>query len=793
MAEVWFNPDALDKVDTGVVDLSRFEQGEQLPGTYRVDVYVNGIYFDSGNYPFVALEDGRLQPLLTSDMLRAMGVKIQAFAVLVESDEAMPLSHFSTYIPGAQSVLYFEQQRLDISIPQAAMDLQAHGTIDPARWDQGMPAAFVGYNVTGSRTWQRNMGQTRDNHFVNLQSGLNLGDWRLRNYSTYSDASNSSHAFRSINTYLYRDIQALQGQLVLGQSSTPSEIFDSIIFRGIKLVSDDAMLPESLRGFAPIVRGIAWSNAMVTVRQNGIVIYQTYVAPGAFEIKDLFPTSASGDLEVTITEADGSKRRFSQPFSSVPNMLREGSIKYAFAAGQYHSQQTGAREPGFGMTTLSYGISNNLTLYSGVLVSDRYISSVVGSGLGLGAFGSASVDVTYARTELPDNDTKHGVSYRMQYAKTLTQTDTTLTLASYRYSTQDFYTFQEANEYGIYDANKRSRFQVTLSQSLGHAGNLYLSAYQQNYWNRSSYDRTINIGWSGSYRRINYVLNYNQTQNAGYGRTDRQLSFSIQIPLDGPLRNNWIHTSSTATQHNGTITQMGVSGTALADHNLSYSVSQGYASRDHHVNGNLSASYRGTMGEINAGYNYDKYSRRLNFGLQGGVFVHPYGITLSQIPGESMALVRIPEISDAKIHNQMGIATDAWGNAVVPYLSAYRSNRIAVDTLSLQDHVDLDETTREVVPTRGALVLANFNARVGSRVLFTLTHHGSLVPFGATAKVVGQDNDSIVADWGQVYFAGLPSQGKLEVSWGGGQKCQTEFNFQADHSHGIRQESLNCE
>ncbi len=82
--------------------------------------------------------------------------------------------------------------------------------------------------------------------------------------------------------------------------------FDSVSFRGVQLASDDNMLPDSLKGFAPVVRGIAKSNAQITIKQNGYTIYQTYVSPGAFEISDLYSTSSSGDLLVEIKEADGS-------------------------------------------------------------------------------------------------------------------------------------------------------------------------------------------------------------------------------------------------------------------------------------------------------------------------------------------------------------------------------------------------------------------------------------------------------------------------------------------------------
>ncbi|MFJ1288524.1 fimbria/pilus outer membrane usher protein, partial [Acinetobacter baumannii] len=90
----------------------------------------------------------------------------------------------------------------------------------------------------------------------------------------------------------------------------------------------DSMLPNSQRGFAPTIRGIANSSAIVTVRQNGYTIYQSTVPAGAFEINDLYPSSFSGDLDVTIEEADGTTRHFVQPFSSLPMMQRPGHLKY---------------------------------------------------------------------------------------------------------------------------------------------------------------------------------------------------------------------------------------------------------------------------------------------------------------------------------------------------------------------------------------------------------------------------------------------------------------------------------
>ncbi|WP_224142471.1 fimbria/pilus outer membrane usher protein, partial [Escherichia coli] len=158
---------------------------------------------------------------------------------------------------------------------------------------------------------------------LNLRSGANFGGWRLRNYSTWSQSDNTQ-SWQAINTWIQHDIHLLKAQFIAGENSTRGEVFDSLQYRGINIASDDEMLPYNQRGFAPIIRGIASSNAEISVRQNGYVIYQANVAPGAFEITDLYSTTNSADLEVTVKEADGTEHRFIQPYSSVAVMQRPG-------------------------------------------------------------------------------------------------------------------------------------------------------------------------------------------------------------------------------------------------------------------------------------------------------------------------------------------------------------------------------------------------------------------------------------------------------------------------------------
>ena len=81
------------------------------------------------------------------------------------------------------------------------------------------------------------------------------------------------------------------------------------------------------------------------------------------------------------------------------------------------------------------------------------------------------------------------------------------------------------------------------------------------------------------------------------------------------------------------------------------------------------------------------------------------------------------------------------------------------------DNVDLDNAVANVVPTRGAIVRAEFKARVGIKLLMTLTHNNKPLPFGAMVTSESSQSSGIVADNGQVYLSGMPLAGKVQVKW----------------------------
>jgi len=817
-AELYFNPRFLADDPASVADLSNFEKGQEVPpGSYRVDIYLNNGFMATKDVNFQPGENGYgLVPCLTGAQLTSMGINVPAPPTpLAAGESCIPLTE---QIKDATTRFDVGRQHLYLTVPQAFMRNQARGYIPPEQWDNGIPAALLNYNLTGNNV-HNSYGGTSNYAYLNLQSGLNLGAWRLRDNTTWSYSSGnnlSENKWEHINTYLERDIISLRSRLTLGDGFTNGDIFDGLNFRGARIASDDNMLPDSQKGFAPVIHGIAKGTAQVSIKQNGYEIYQSTVPPGPFTINDLYAAGNSGDLQVTVKEADGSAQVFSVPYSSVPLLQREGHTTYSLTAGNYRSGNRQQDRPGFLEATLLQGLPAGWTAYGGTQLSDRYRAFNLGVGKNLGRLGAVSLDATHAEATLPDESEHQGQSVRFRYNKSLTDAGTNVQLMGYRYSTQGYYSFADTTyrrmsgynvvtqdgviqiepkftDYYNLSYSKRGLLQMSVTQQLGTSSTLYLTGSHQTYWGTNKTDQQLQVGLNAAVEDINWTLSYSLSRNAWQEGKDQSLALSVNIPFSHWLRSDttsvWRNANASYSMSNdmkGEMTQLaGVNGTLLKDNNLSYSVQTGANSGTQTNNGGTgyaALNYRGAYGNSNVGYSHTRSSRQLYYGVSGGILAHENGVTFGQPMNNTVVLVKAPGAADTKIENQTGVYTDWRGYAVLPYATDYRENRIALDTNTLADNVDLDDAVINLVPTHGAVVRANFNARVGLKVLMTLTYNGKPVPFGATAGLSETPSASIVADNGQVYLTGLPLSGQIVAKWGStpDAQCKAEYRLPAE-------------
>lgn len=805
----YFDPDFLELPNKNSIDLSQFENNEQLSGIYYVDIYVNTNLIGAKNIKFEKKENGQLTPCLSLTDLTEFGVKTGEYPDLEkEKNNCINLS----VIPNVTSEFEFNSQRLYLSIPQIAMSKNPRGFIDLNNIDNGITALLLNYSYSGSKNYDRkNNGSDTTSNYLNLRPGVNIGPWRLRNYTTWSNSDEKSSKWDTVYTYLSRGINRIKSQLILGDGVSPSSVFDSVPFRGIQLATDDDMYPESLRGYAPIVRGIARSNAQITIRQNGYTIYQTEVAAGPFEINDLYPTGSSGDLYVTIKESNGSEQHQIIPFASLPVLQREGYLSYSVTGGEYRAYDKEIEKQKFGQFTLIYGLPYGATAYGGSQLSDNYQSYSIGVGKNLGALGAISIDVTQANSTLNNGNTSRGQSYRFRYNKNLNTFGTNIALAGYRYSTNGYYSLAEVFDEYRDGANapeierRRNRAEITINQNLGEEyGSLSVGYVRENYWNSDRKTESVTVGHNNSWQGISYGLNYTYNKNTNRysyqsislskSVDDHQLAFSVSVPFNVFDDTFYYNFNTNSSSDNPSTGSVGISASQL-NNRLNWNLQQAFTNQDQGSSGNLNASYKGKYGEVSGGSGYSKDNYNLYYGMNGSLVAHSGGVVLGQQLGETAAIVDIPDAGSVTILNQAGVETNSYGYALVPYVTSYRKNTIDIDTSALPENTEMELTSQTVSPSRGALVKANFSANVGYRALITLRlENGELIPFGAQA--IFKDNpqlNNIVGNDGEIYLSGLSENGQFIVKYNDMQ-CSANYNLLGgSHYLGLYKTTVVCQ
>jgi outer membrane usher protein len=588
-------------------------------------------------------------------------------------------------------------------------------------------------------------------------------------------------------TYIGRDIMALMSRLTMGQVSTTGRVFDSVNFKGIMLSSIDEMLADSQRSYGPVIKGIALSQATVEVRQGGTLIYQQDVPPGAFELTDVVPGRSSGDLEVTVRESSGEVRTFIQPYATQPKMVREGQLRYSLSAGTYDDANKRAGNNLFTQGEALYGINNRATLFGGALLSNNYQSVASGVGLNLGGLGGLSLELDASKKRADGrNEGGSGLAAKVNYAKYLEVTGTSLTASLTESLDQKYATYQDYQTRNVADAdltqptNIRRQWQLGINQPLGFMGALSLNYYSQDSWDAYFRSKTLNVSYSKSWAGVNANLSLSQSDITNGTRIkDNVVALNVTVPFStlwgapgqARINHNYIQGNEGPAQN-----QTSVSGTLLRDNNLNYSLSRTWSGDQ--TGEAVRAQYYGGSGSVNAGYSQNSTgSRQMSLGASGSVVAHPGGVTLGQkiSNDDAFAIVSAPGAGGVSVTTKSGVKTDWRGYAIVPSLSAYRGNNISLDSTTADDDTTLNATQIRAVPGFGTAVDASFATAIGRKAWVKVLHRNEPLPFGTELNGT-QDASGIVDEKGFAWLTGLTDGERLNAVVDGGY-CSIKVSF----------------
>ncbi|MDK9361824.1 fimbria/pilus outer membrane usher protein [Lelliottia wanjuensis] len=799
------------------IDVSQFREGNPVTaGIYPLNVLVNGEQRGRFNVHFLAVQGkANAEPSFTAEELTQLGIK-PTEGTLLESGKAYRLSEA---VKGSQTYYNSGDLELSIGVPQINQVIYPRGYVDPARWSEGDIAGFLDYNanIYGLSTGPDN-GESRSDDYtsnIGLLTGFNIAGWRIRQRSNtgWSKEDSTLHT-SSLATYAATDLTRLKSQLTLGDSNTTGNLFDSFNLRGVQLQSDDRMLPEGLRNYSPILRGIAQTNARVTITQHGLVVYQTIVPPGPFELNDIGAMGYGGDLQMTIAEADGSTRISNIPFSAPPMLLHKDVANFEVAVGEMNDDSL-KEKPKLAQLIMRYGLGNHYTLYGGSQVAEHYHALSVGNAINT-LIGGVSFDLIRAWAEVEDGKESNGNSYSVAFTKFMSETSTNLTLAAYRYSTKGYYSLRDASiardgrtndDYDV-DYRTKSRFSASVSQTLWDNSTLNFSGSLYSYWTSDATAKQYSLTWSKSLRYFSFALTAMRTSDED-GDYENSVMASVNVPLSGGIDSRPLFSSIYSTySHSDPKSdrfQLNANGSQGEQSELTYGVgtslqnAQGEDGREA-VSGNM--SYRSPVGQfgMTAGVDNTGSSRQLSVSASGSVAAHKGGVTFGPSVGESpFAIIGAPGATGARVFNGQGAKVDRRGYAIMPSLTPYRENSVALDYKTVPENVDVMESQRTVIPREGAILAVDMKTIEGvPMVLIIHDENGQPIPAGSellddkgvSQGMSGQSGMAFVRGWD-------PASGNLWVV-SGNDKCRivprvnNQNRVNASQSNSIVQMEVTC-
>ena len=758
------------------VDVSRFERGNSImPGEYLVDLVVNGQFAERVQVMFHGASGrAEAQPCIDRHLLERSGLNLSS---LSGEERARLVAHSAgaciapSDLPGHVSASFDQSRlRLNLLIPQAMILRQPRNYISPQLWDKGVRSATLRHDLNFYHSATN--GEVTNSAYLRLDTGINLGTWHVRQSSSLTIGQGASH-LAGIASYLVHDMPSIKSRLTIGTSFSDGAVFDSFGFRGIALATDDRMRPDSQSGYAPMVRGIARTNARVRITQNGILLLETSVSPGPFQIDDLYPTGYGGDLVVTVLEADGGQQSFKVPYAALPQMLRPGILRYSLAGGEFRDGGVYTGQ-GFVQGAVQYGLSNRLTGYGGGQMASGYAAGVLGIAFDT-PVGAIAVDATVALMDLPGGETSSGYSLRASLAKTIPTSRTTMIFGAYRYSSEAFYALPDAlhqRRGGFSPGRQRERFQATINQDLpGSLGRLYLSASTSRYWDRAGGNLQLQAGYHNVARLfgagLNYGLTYVRQQDTRTGLSENRVLLSLSAALGNRPNAPQVFANITQTDavgQSGLSGQVGISGALGHIPRLSYNF-VGTTMADFDAL-SLGLTYRGKGATLTGNASAGTGFRQASLGMSGGIVFHPGGVTLSNRLEDTVAIVSAPGAGGARLRSGSDVVLDGRGHAVVPSIIPYRMNQIGIDPEGLPADVELKSTSRQIAPRSDAVVMVRFETVSGQAVLFHVTlADGLVVPFGATVSDAKGHEIGVTGQDGQIFLRTPQARGMLTVKW----------------------------
>lgn len=790
--------------DAASFDFAKLQE-EAETGRRFYDIYVNDRFTIHQQVEIFRTDSGTLDIKVPAQVLLVQALRFNELPQLSSVKPTDYVSHVEELIPGASVKFDTLKSRADISIPRSwfkAFGLQSD-VVPSERWTYGIPALTVNYRANADV--RRYDYETTRHAYLDLDARFNFNEWRFIANGSFSYDDNKQDGAESDfdrgDLYATRVFGHSKTRIKLGEIYSQSFYMDSIPLIGVEFYDDESMLASLERSYTPVVSGIAQTAARVTVRQFGRIVFERNVAAGPFSFEDLPGLTSGTDLEVTITEQNGSERTFTVPYVTTPLLLRAGRLHFNGAVGRWRDDHDGNGErPWVATGSVGYGLPFDTSVFTGGVFSEDYQNATLGVASNLGSPGALSLQVDHARFDLPfDEHEDNGTRLRLQWSNRFNATGSYISASWRRYLSGRYLSLSETLSrrnskrwfYTNFDGALRDEATLALTQPMGKWGSFSLSGSLYRYEDKRSrqnltFSHTVN--WQGVTATLS-VQHYRNKLTAGYQDKETLcfLNFSIPLSLLAGYKAS-SHSLNLGAQRDGNheyeFTE-GINGTFGENNRWSYSLStsQGSGDQSYYASISKEAEY----GRFTLASSHDDFSTAFTGSMDGSIIATSNGVFPARTLSGASALLDIPDAPEAR-PDQYSVSSRIGDKILITGLNNYRINEVAINPNTIPANVVMPVYVKRLVPADDAILEVEYETMKGWQfVPEIIFENGDRLPFGTTVRIVGKDllsqMDTVLNERARAYFPSAPVQGTIEAIWEENQErktCWASYDIQQD-------------
>ena len=589
------------------------------------------------------------------------------------------------------------------------------------------PAQFVGYDLSLSR-WNGNLSAS-----AFLDAGMS-GNWGV--LGTTALAQSEGNGFVRLDSSFQRDFPDRRLRLILGDTLTRGGDWSRPVrFGGIRLGTDFSLTPDEITYPLPVLRGSAALPS--TVELAAASSRQTLdVAHGDFTIDYQPVFTGSGEVTMTIRDANGATRNITRSFYTSPRLLREGLDDFSLEAGflreDYGWSSFSYGSP-FAAASWRHGLSAALTLFGRAEGSRDSQAAGLGAGLIIAPVGEFSLAAAASHSQWGS-----GTLWRAQFQRI---TQIYAITASYQERSADFVQVGDPRP----DGGKRSELAVAGSLTLGRLGNLSASHIENDQGDRQRFS-TSSLSYSANLGPAYLSMGARRTRFTQ--SSDDSLFGSITLPFGQRAsaglfveRNRFAAT---------------VSESPPPDRGVGYRLLAARDLENHMTLADGGLTFRTAAGDL------DLSAAR--HGGSGGIRLAARGALL-RVDGQIIAAPRLDyafALVDVTSDEEVGITFENRpvaqhaGNgkkAIVTGLQPYAANRIAVDLDSLPIDMLVTSPEQQVVPGYRQVARVTFGGAANRPVTLWLVDSGGSPPPAGATVMIGTEPPAVMGQGGEIYVA----------------------------------------